>query len=86
MDNNIPLCHEPESLKGKEIYTVTSQALLTQGLKPCKAPEINNAWSKPEEKSVTLHCQAEGEPEPTYQWFKEIVFLINIFYICFHFF
>ena len=70
MNNNIPRCDSPASLKGKEIYTVTSKTLLTNGMKECTEPTDINAWSAPDGEYLALHCRAEAEPLPTYQWFK----------------
>ena len=66
---NVPKCAGPQDLNGKEFYSVRAEDFA-----PCKAPEIINAKKTVEkthnEKSVTLTCEATGEPAPSIHWFK----------------
>ena len=64
MNNNIPKCSSPPSLQGKEIYVVG------RDMKECTSPTDINAWESPDGDYLALHCRAEAEPIPTYQWFK----------------
>ena len=67
---NVPKCHGPQDLKGKEFYLVTADDFT-----PCKEPQIIDSKKIIEKThdamSVTLSCEASGEPTPSIHWFKK---------------
>ena len=67
---NVPKCHGPQDLKGKEFYSVT-----TDDFTPCMEPQIIDSKKIIEKThdamSVTLRCEASGEPTPSIHWFKK---------------